>query len=144
MGKIKALLTRCGLRYVTFYLNYNTKLMQQYGHWKRQRGLANSRSLEQIFYVYKGRRPSKHPKVRKFVDAGSSLFQQDMKSVPVLAPKNHAYVSKTVRDASLASMLGVPQDEDPDEKEKKRLEDEEAASGEEAEEGEEGEDGDGA
>jgi hypothetical protein len=62
------------------------------------------------------------------VDAGSGLFQIVMRSVPVLAPKNHAYVSNTVRDASLASMLGVPQEEDPDEKEKTRLEDEEAES----------------
>ena len=50
-GRIKATLTKVGLRYVTFYLNYNTKLMQVYGHWKRQRGIVNSKSLEQIFLV---------------------------------------------------------------------------------------------
>ena len=48
------------------------------------------------------------------------VFQMVMRNVLVLAPKNHAYVSKTVRDASLASMLGIPQDEDPEEKEKQR------------------------
>jgi hypothetical protein len=128
VGRIKALLTKFGLKKVTFYLHYNTKRMAQYGHFRRQRGLANSKSLEQAFYVYKGRMPSNHPKIRKFVDPGSGLFQQVMKSVPVLAPKNHAYVSKQVRDASRQGMIGTSHDEDPAEIEKKQIDEEEAAS----------------
>ena len=65
-------------------------------------GCLIRRALEQIFYGYKGMRPSNHPKARKFVDAGSSLC---------FAPKSHAYVSKEVRDASLTSMIGTSQDE---------------------------------
>ena len=41
-----------------------------------------------------------------------------MRDLPLLAPKNHALVSKEVRNQSLASMTGVPQCEDPAEKAK--------------------------
>ena len=127
VASIKKLLLKCaGLKYVGFYVNYDTKLMQLYGHWKRQGGMANSQSLEQIFFVYKGRRPN-HPKIRKFVDSGSALFHQVMNNVPVLAPEHHAFVSKEVRDKSLSNMCGTPQDMDPDVMAKKQLEDEAAA-----------------
>ena len=127
VGRIKTLLLKCGgFKYVVFYLNYNTKLLAQYGHFRRQGGMANSQSLEQIFFVYKGRRPN-HPKIRKFVDSGSALFYEVMNNVPVLAPEQHAFVSKEVRDKSLSDMCGTSQVMDPDVMAKKQLEDEAAA-----------------
>ena len=128
VGKIKSLLAKFGLKKVSFYLHYNSKHMALYGHFRRQRGMANSKSLEQVFFVYKGRMPSNHPKTRKFVDPGSALFQQVVRSVPLLAPKNHSYVPKEVRDTSLQGMVGISQDEDPAEIEKKQMDEEEAAS----------------
>ena len=94
--------------------------MLQYGHWKRQRGLANSKTLEQAFLVYKEKVPKNMPKERVYVDAGSALFNQVMRNVPVLAPKNQAYVPRHVRDESLRNMTGVPHNEDEGEKEKAR------------------------
>jgi hypothetical protein len=104
-----------------FYLCYNTKQMQQYGYWKRQRGLANSKSLEIALYGYKGKVPKNMPKNRMYVDAGSSLFNQVVKNVPVLPPKHQAFVSRAVRETSLISMVGIPHNEDDGEKEKQKL-----------------------
>ena len=101
-----------------FYLLYNTKQMHHYGYWKRQRGLSNSKSLEQALYVYKGRVPKNMPKQRMFVDIGSSLFNQVLKNVPVLAPKHQAFVSRPVREKSLFSMVGIAHTEDDSEKKK--------------------------
>ena len=121
LAKVKKILRKYKIRIEVFYLCYNTKQMQQYGHWKRQRGLANSKSLEQAFYVYKGRVPKNMPKNRMYVDAGSSLFNQVMKNVPVLAPRHQALVPRAVRETSLMSMVGVPHNEDDGEQEKLKL-----------------------
>ena len=118
LPKIKKILRAQKMNFEAFYLCYNTKQMQQYGHWKRQRGPANSKSLEQALYVYKGRVPKNMPKNRMFVDAGSPLFNQVVKNVPVLAPKHQAFVCREVRETSLQSMAGVPHDEDAEEQEK--------------------------
>ena len=45
----KKVLTKFKFNIEVFYLVYNTKQMQQYGYWQRQRGLANSKSLEPAF-----------------------------------------------------------------------------------------------
>ena len=45
VARIKALLAKFGLKNVSFYLHYNSKLMAQYGHFRRQRGMANSKSF---------------------------------------------------------------------------------------------------
>ena len=118
MPKLKAILRKFLLRSESFYLCYNTKQMQQYGYWKRQRGLANSKSLEQALYIFKGRTPKIMPKARHYVDSGSFLFNQVMKNVPVLAPKHQAFVCRAVREESIASMVGVPHDRDECEREK--------------------------
>ena len=124
MAKLKQLLATAGgkdstvddkLLYDTFYLCYNAKHMQQYGHWKRQRGVANSKSIEQCFCVYKGKMPKSMPKVRMYVDPGSPLFNQVVRNVPVLAPKHQALVGRDVRETSLTSMTGIPHHEDKDE-----------------------------
>ena len=44
--EVRKVLNKFGLRFEVFYLCYNTKQMQTYGHFKRQRGMANSKSLE--------------------------------------------------------------------------------------------------
>ena len=106
------------LRSETFYLCYNAKQMQQYGHWKRQRGVANSKSVEQLFCIYKGKMPKAMPKSRQHVDPGSPLFSLVMRNVPVLAPRHQAMVGRDVREQSLASMTGTPHHEDEVEKEK--------------------------
>ena len=54
--KAKKVLRTHGFKNVSFYLTYNTKLMHQYGHWKRQRGIANSKSIEQLWCCYKQRK----------------------------------------------------------------------------------------
>jgi len=118
--KVRKLLATRKLHSEVFYLCYNTKQMAAYGFWKRQRGLANSKSLEPAFYVYKGKLPKKMPKNRMYVDSGSSLFNQVVKNVPVLAPKHQAYVSRALRETSLASMVGIPHDEDGAEAERLR------------------------
>ena len=96
--------------------------MQQYGHWKRQRGIANSKSIEQLFCIYKGRMPKAMPKHRMYMDPGSPLFNQVVRNVPVLAPKHWALVVRQVRDKSLASMTGVPHHEDKAEQERETRE----------------------
>ena len=118
LPKIKKILKAQKMNFEAFYLCYNTKQMKQYGHWKREKGLANSKSVEQALYVYKGRVPKNKPKNRMFVDAGSSLFNQVVKNVPVLAPKHQAFVCREVREISLQTMAGVPHDEDAEEQEK--------------------------
>ena len=118
LPKIKKVLKAHKLNCDFCYLSYNTKQMQQYGHFKRQKGFANSKSLEKAFYVYKGRVPKNMPKNRMHVDAGSPLFNLQMKNVPVLAPKHQAFVCRQIREASLQNMAGVPHDEDAEEQEK--------------------------
>ncbi len=112
------MLAKLKLSVEAFYLCYNTKQMQQYGYWKRQRGIANSKSIEQALLVYKGSVPKTMPKNRMHVDAGSGLFNQVMKHVPVLAPILQSFVKKDVREISLGSMTGVPHDEDDGEQQK--------------------------
>ena len=115
-AKIAKILKKYRFKKIKFILNYNTKMMQQYGHWRRMRGAANSKSAEVLFLCYHGVCP-KMPSTRKYVDAGSAIFHSVVRHVPVLHPKNQSFVDRAVRDTSLASMVGVPHDEDPDEKE---------------------------
>ena len=102
--------------------------MKQFGLFKRERGLANSKSIEPVFLCWKGLVPRCVAKHRVYVDAGSTIFHQIMKSVPILPPKQQAYVSSDVRDKSLATMIGVASTEDEAEKEKKVRADAEAAA----------------
>jgi outer membrane biosynthesis protein TonB len=44
-----------------------------------------------------------------------------MQKVPILAPKLATFVTKAVRDQSLKAMVGIPDNEDPAEKENKKL-----------------------
>jgi hypothetical protein len=92
--------------------------MHQYGYWKRQRGIANSKSIELCLLAYKGSVPKTMPKNRMHVDTGSGLFTQVVTNVLVLAPNLQAFVSQEVRETSLASMTGVPHDEDDGEQQK--------------------------
>ena len=50
--KIKRVLARNPLRAQTFHLCDNAKQMMQYGHFKRQRGVAKSRSHEVMFLCF--------------------------------------------------------------------------------------------
>ena len=52
--KLKRILAKSGLHMQVFHLCYNTKQMQQYGHFKRARGVENSSSHEFLFLCYKG------------------------------------------------------------------------------------------
>jgi hypothetical protein len=121
LPKLQKILAKRRMRFVVFYLCYDTKQMFQYCHWKRQRGIANSKCLELALYVYKGRAPKKMPKNRMHVDVGSPLFNAVVKNVPMLAPRDQAFVSREVRETSLISMVGVPDNEDIGEQEKLKL-----------------------
>jgi hypothetical protein len=75
-------------------------------------------TIEPVFLSWKGLLPRCLATHRVYVDPGASLFNQTMKGVPLLSPKQQAYVSKEVRDTSLTSMLGVASSEDEVEKAK--------------------------
>ena len=107
VSKIKKCLRKHHFKLNIFYLCYNTKQMLQYGYWKKQRGLANSRNLEMAIYAYKGKPPKSAPLARMYVDEGSPLFNEILRNVPVLAPKHQALVPKAVREKSLETMVGV-------------------------------------
>ena len=92
--KLKRILGKNNMHVQVFHLSYNTKQMQQYGHFKRTRGVANSRSHELMFLCYKGRMPKGLAKSRVHVDPGSTLFNQVARNVPVLAPKHQALVGR--------------------------------------------------
>ena len=121
LPKIRKVLAKHKMHAEVFYLCYNAKQMQQFGYWRRQRGVARSKSIEQALFVYKGKMPRNLPKTRKFVDGGSAVFSSVVRNVPLLAPKSQAWVSKPQRDQSLASMVGTPHDEDAEEQEKAQL-----------------------
>ena len=48
------------------------------------------------------------PLERWYVDAGSPLYVEVMNKVPVVAPKDLAFVDKTVRETSLRRMVAAP------------------------------------
>ena len=92
-GKLRHILTKNGFTIQLLHLCYNVKQMMQYGLFKKQRGVANSRSHELLFLRYKGRLPKQLAKTRVHVDAGSLVFNEVVRNVPVLAQKSHALVS---------------------------------------------------
>ena len=81
--------------------------MIQYGHFKRQRGIANSRSHEVLYLCYKHKAPKNLAKTRMYVDSGSAVWNQVVRNVPILSHKNHALVTREVREESLSTMIGV-------------------------------------
>ena len=105
--KLKRILSKQNLRMQVFHLCYNTKQMMQYGHFQRQGGIANSRSHELLFLCYKGRLPKDLAKIRRYVDAGSPVFNEVVRNVPVLPQTSHALVSREVRETSLQAMTGL-------------------------------------
>ena len=117
LGKIEKILKVHGLKSELFNVMYNSKQMQQYGHWKRMRGIGVAKTFEHWLLAFMGKTPPMH-KTRQFIDAGSFLFNPCVRNVPVISPKLHAFVSKEVRDTSLANMQGTPHTEDPLEQEK--------------------------
>jgi hypothetical protein len=96
--KIKKILTQANFNFQSFHLCYNTKQMVQYGFFKKQRGVANSRSHELLFLCYKGRLPKQLAKMRAHVDASSLVFNEVVRNVPVLSPKKQALVSREIRE----------------------------------------------
>ena len=81
------------------------------------RGLANSKNLEKLVLCWKGKVPPGLPKERRYIDAGSRLYNEVVLKVPVIAPKDLAFVDKSVREKSLTTMAGVadtPADPVPD------------------------------
>ena len=132
--KVKRILTKNHLRMQTFHLCYNTKQMMQYGLFQRQGGIANSRSHELLFLCYKGRVPKQLAKNRLYVDAGSAVFNDVVRNVPVLPQKSHALVSRKVRETSLQAMIGVDvateEQKDPDYEAPPAMDEEEAATAE--------------
>ena len=106
-AKVPKILAKNGFNHRMFHLCYNTKLMMQYGHFKRQRGIARSRNHEILYLCFKHRMPKNLAKTRVYVDGGSAVFNEVVRNVPVLSHKHHALVSKEVREESLSAMVGV-------------------------------------
>ena len=94
-------------KYKQFTTVMDYKALQKY-YWRRQRGLANSHTVEKLFLCWLGPRPKHMPLERWYVDAGSPLYVEVMNKVPVVAPKDLAYVDKTVRETSLKRMVAAP------------------------------------
>ena len=130
--KIKRILAKSNFSVQAFHLCYNMKLMILYGHVKKQRGVANSRSHELLLLCNKGRVPKELAKMRVYVDPGSPIFNEVIRNVPVLAQKNHALVSREVREKSLNSMVGVDvadeEAKDPERQPPQLMDDEDAAT----------------
>ena len=74
--------------------------------------MQTRQTIEQAFCAYKSKQTPKMPKCRYYVDNGSLLFNQIVRNVSVLAPRHQALVGRGVREASLASMTGIPHNED--------------------------------
>ena len=89
-----------------YYLCYDWKAMAKH-YWLRCRGLANSGTLEKMYLCWRGQCPHGVPTERKHVDPGSKMYVETVAKVPILAPKDHYYVSQAVRDKSLASKMGA-------------------------------------
>ncbi|MDA8584364.1 hypothetical protein N9L68_09005 [bacterium] len=51
--------------------------------------------------------PTGTPTERQHVDAGSRLYDDTLQNIPVLHPKDHAYVDPSVLEQSLKSMIGL-------------------------------------
>ena len=81
--KLLRILTKNAFNMQLFHFCYNTKQMMQYGHIKKQRGIANSRSHELLFLCYKGRVPKQLAKTRVHVDGGSPIFNEVVRNVLV-------------------------------------------------------------
>ena len=85
----------------------NSPRLPLYGHFKTQRGVANSRNHEMLYMAYKTNIPKQLNKVRQYVDAGSTVFNDVVRNVPVLPQKSHALVCRKVRETSLQTMIGM-------------------------------------
>lgn len=96
-----------GFDYKMFHFIYNFKQMQAC-YWKKQRGIANSRSLEPILVAWKGKMPSGMPKERHYVDPGSSMFCAVVNKVPICKPEQLAWVDRHVRESSMKTLAAPP------------------------------------
>jgi hypothetical protein len=76
--------------------------------------------------------PKQLAKMRVHVDGGSPMFNEVVRNVPVLAQKNHALVSRAIREQSLQAMTGVDVTEaeanDPELQDIPPMEDEDVAT----------------
>ena len=105
-NQIKDMITKKGWKYKQFTAVMDYKAMQKY-YWRRQRGIANSRTVEKLFLCWVGPLPKHMPMERWYVDSGSPLYVEVMNKVPPVAPKDLAYVDKTVRETSLKRMVAL-------------------------------------
>ena len=90
-----------------FHFIYNFKQMQAV-YWKKQRGIANSRSLEPVLVCWKGKMPTGMAKERYYIDQGSSMFCAVVNRVPICKPEQLAWVDRSVREASLKTLAAPP------------------------------------
>ncbi len=104
---IRDTINKQGWKSKEFVMITDYKGMQKH-YWRRQRGLANSRSVERLYFCWRGRMPKNIPSERWYVDQGSPLYVEVMFKVPVVPPKELTFVSKTVREASLKRMAAPP------------------------------------
>ncbi len=104
---IKDAISKKGWKSKEFLMVHDYKGMQRH-YWRRQRGLANSRTAEKLFICWRGQLPKNLPTERWYVDHGSPLYVEVMSKVPVVSPKDLAFVAKSVRETSLKRMIAAP------------------------------------
>ncbi len=109
-----------GWRFKIVLLVYCHRMMREQGHYKRQRGFANSSSTENLYIAWKGSFPSDFAKDRLYVDPTSNTWMDVMLNVPVCKKDELSVVSKdtkekTVQAMSVEAIGTVPQEEAADE-----------------------------
>ena len=104
--KIRALIAKQHWKCKCFHFVYDAKLLQKW-YWKKMRGIANSKSWETVFLCWKGKLPKGMPRSRLYVDKDTSMYNDVVLKVPVVAPKDLTFVGKEVREISLRTMGGV-------------------------------------
>ena len=112
--KIRKKVVEIGWKCKSVHLIYDWKCVQKF-YVKYMRGMANSKTYEQAILCWKGRFPAGLPKDRAYVDAGSHLYVDTMTRVPVLHPKDLAFVEAPVLNESLRTMCGLAEEPPPDE-----------------------------
>ena len=107
MRAIKKPLDTRLMRHVQLYFIYCGRTLKKY-YWKTCRGFANGNTAEKVFFCWKGNMPKGLPAERGYVNRGSRTYMECMLHVPVLAPRDLAWVEKEVRETSLKSLIAAP------------------------------------
>ena len=105
-------------------LLYDVKQLAEYGRHQRQKGVANSNTVESLLLCWKGKTPPGLPKQHMYVDMGSPIWMDFLRDVPLAHPERDlVHVEAEVKEAAYGYLGGS--DSAPD----LVVDDEEADSG---------------